>query len=803
MAKDTKWIAGKNGSLKLVDKATNEELNPPMDEKGNLLPPFVGELPQPPVGGPVDMQQEELNAATEEAIRGAKEKEELDKRAAASFAAGAALPAAGAAMNAGGDIGRAANAYTAMQLGKPALTGQAIQAASPYMIPAYSVGKTVYDYATKPELSSALKAKFLADQAAAKNQMIPQLNVPTASEDVGEKLATNTFQNGPIGAVASVGGDLLSALKGALSKTGQFVGQNIVQPVSNVADTAYGAVQDVAGPVLNSRLAQGAQGLLNMTAYGPASSAISGFLGGNRPQLAGGAAGTGTGERADYFNEYHPSGVAQEVTAITAPMDNEISAVDMQINRMTMKLMAGDKSVIPQLNALQSYKNSIVKNKQETIAATESQRKQSQDYGNYVSGSKEHEAMTTESNALKKIDNVSVDLNEAADRQDGRSVGAIGQQLVDFIRTTTNQAVTEDQRATLNPLLEQAHGLLSLDKSGNSTVAPENIPVMLRTIAGIRKELATDLDSYVSRPNSGIDARTKQYLFSNPNVETGEKTAAKLIQVNIPGHGVVNGAMAVDKDGHNLAIDPETGYPYRLAQDGKTIMGIEMKSGKLANPNNLNQYIAGKNGEPLDGKVPDSDKIAAYVYIGAPQAVDENGRPQFDSFGFMVPDTDKQGVLVPKRTGNEDSFNVVYNKLVNPQVKSASEVSNRTNITGLQNRATLDSMLSRMRDVNASGAGLSAIARQFNLTGVADWIDNSMRQGRNVSYQDLANELAGGKLSVPTAAPNPAGVAPAKPAPAPASGWTAQDEQRLKNFEAMGNTIKVAELQAKKKKAGK
>ncbi len=281
-----------NGKFGIRDKKTKIKINPPelpdvdmshlLAPKSDGEPVIVDKAGNPKVNIDDYRPPSGIELNTPEQMEKIAAEEETKKRALPALAAGSALPAAGALMTAGGDIGKAANAYTAGVAATPGFIGgtvlPAMHAVAPYGIPIQAVGKTIYDYATKPELSSKLKDLFATDQSKARE----------TSKGIGESLTENTLK--PISVATNVGGDLLSAIRAALTGTGKFVGENIVKPVTETADTGLGAVKSVTSPILNSEIGKLLGKALSQTAYGPAANFASEALGG--PSLF---AGVGAG----------------------------------------------------------------------------------------------------------------------------------------------------------------------------------------------------------------------------------------------------------------------------------------------------------------------------------------------------------------------------------------------------------------------------------------------------------------------------------------------------------------------------
>ncbi len=293
------------------------------------------------------------------------------------------------------------------------------------------------------------------------------------------------------------------------------------------------------------------------------------------------------------------------------------------------------------MKSLQELRSSALANEKTGLELVKSGRERASDIGSYTMGSDDYKDLINKSNTLKKMDSVVQDLEIAKNKGDVKSVGAIGTELIGFLNKVQGQMVTQEQRETLNPLIQKVHGLFGL--GAGETINPSNYPVMLNTIKAIRSELKNDLASYAEKPGANIPEDKKNWLYNNEIKPSGEKIDAP--KTTIGGHDYAQG---MDMNGNPVVIDPKTNIPYAIDKDGK-LAGILMQSGQIAN--SKSGTLVYTNGNRVDHS---TDRYATVMPL-SPEYLDYN------KFGFPKPNK-SNSVKVDRLSSNGDTFDIIYNK---------------------------------------------------------------------------------------------------------------------------------------------
>lgn len=417
-------------------------------------------------------------------------------------------------------------------------------------------------------------------------------------------------------------------------------------------------------------------------------------------------------DKGDWFNTQAPvagSGGGGAMISDIASFDRSPIGIKLQ----TLQRMGNpNPAQLATMKSLQELRSAALANEKTGLDLAKAGRERTSDIGSYTQGTDDYKDLVNKSNTLKKMDSVVQDLEIAKNKGDVKSVGAIGTELIGFLNKVQGQMVTQEQRETLNPLIQKVHGLFGL--GAGETINPSNYPVMLNTIKAIRSELQNDLASYVEKPGANIPEDKKSWLYNNEIKPSGEKIDAP--KISIGGRDFAGG---IDKDGNNVVIDPKTNIPYALDKDGKSIAGILMKSGELAVPKDGSlTYL---DGSPIDHS---KDRYATVIPL-SPEYVDYN------KFGFPKPNK-TNSVKVDRLSPNADTFDIVYNKsqrgddlegealkrmnamnTVNTKAEGAQEAQRIGNIAGGIGQATKDVPIvgpilsgigSKLGEVAAAGA---------------------------------------------------------------------------------------------------
>lgn len=547
-------------------------------------------------------------------------------------------------------------------------------------------GYNVYKDASNPEspLRKAIETGYAPEIGAQGGATLgrsatlqPQLehpNAKTIAETVGSVLgglgygtsqgaSALTNRMSDVVNPASIGAGTLAKTMGEgignVSKSAVPLTTGAGEGIKSIIDSVLGTVQPLVGGITDSKLGKVLTNSLAMSEYAPAWNDISTALTGKGiyPSQGGmtlpqGIQPEGEPVGKDYFNIQTgtPSKSAQVISepTLTQPWESTLQGMRLKVLENIPVMNAQQQA---QYKMLLDARKEYLNNQKTALDTFKSQKERSTDIGNYTSGSEEHKHIIGESNALKKMDAVMRDLDSAASKGDWKTVAATGQELLDFLRVTTNQAVTEDQRKTLNPMVREVEGFLKLFQG--TSVDPRNLPVLIRSIKAIRSELETDLHSYIQRPNSGIKEGDSNYnyLFNNRRQPTGETTLA--LKDNSG-----NFALAHSDDGkQNYYVDPKTLYPY-----------VDIERGLIQIVNNKGESagtaIVGENGELLysDSKKPvDSSKhkVAEYEFYSPSLS------NKIDAYGFQTPD-EKTSISVPLLTATNSTTNSIYKKHTEP-----------------------------------------------------------------------------------------------------------------------------------------
>ncbi len=460
---------------------------------------------------------------------------------------------------------------------------------------------------------------------------------------------------GGVGAATNGLSNILSNVPTAVS-----AGKN---DISSIIDAVLGSKKDVesgqSAPFID-RILGGVKDSLAMSENGPGWDIISKVLGQgsiyNQPQVGGNAQAPKQEERSDYFNTYVPNVVESKNFPASQQVDATHNNIMNDLNRREMFLRSkiySDPTAMASLEKIQDLRNKELDSYTKQQALIKSSKERTNDIGSYTQGSEDYKDLVMKSNTLKKMDSVMQDLEEAKNKGDVKSVGAIGTELSGFLNKVQGQMVTQEQRETLNPLIQQVHGLFGL--GAGEVVNPANYPVMLNTIKAIRSELKNDLSSYVEKPGANVPSDKKDWLYNNEIKPSGEKVFAPKVTI-----GKDEYALGIDKDTNPVLIDPKTNYPYAIV-NGKPA-GILMRSGKLADENK--GKLTYQDGSPIDN----NDRVATAL-PASPATIDYN------AYGFPKPDV-KNSVKVDKLTPNGDTFDIVYNK---------SQVGDEQNAINLMN----------------------------------------------------------------------------------------------------------------------
>lgn len=489
-------------------------------------------------------------------------------------------------------------------------------------------------------------------------------------------------------------------------------------------------------------------------------------------------------EPADYFNIQNPLSVTSSSTQSVEAINNKYNT-DM-FNLEAAERMAIAKNPNARLD-IQKQIQELKKNATDTLNAQLAQvkttKERASDLGSYVQGSDDYKDLVNKSNTLKKMDSVIGDLEEAKNKGDVKSVGAIGTELIGFLNKVQGQQVTEEQRNTLNPLIQQVHGLFGL--GAGQVINPSNYPVMLNTIKAIRSELTNDLASYTEKPGANIPEDKKAWLYNNEIKPSKEKTFAPKVTV-----GDKDYALGMDKETNPVLIDPKTNYPYEI-KDGKPV-GIKMLSGKLAMEGK--DGLTYEDGSPIDQS---KDRIATVLPMSPAYL-------NYNEYGFPVPDKNNS-IQVSKLTPNGDTFEIVYNNSQAGKGSNAIQLMTARNIQNIKQEGGNEAaqLAARLGGVAAAGKNIPVVGDILNsLSGGLQKTGNEALAGNQgmpaAKFQtntDIVNQALGLNQGNQTKENQPT---PAKPAnkPTTPNSPSADDlakYQRAKEAAAKGG-VKAAEF---------
>ncbi len=769
MAKNTVAIQKPNGEINVhvqnEDGSLGEQLNPPDIDKFNMPVPDYGKSVGPgyySTGtklGPLSPLPSDVNISntglTDEktnkmALELARDKQKImgnesyDKdmgNLAVADTAGLAGGAVAGGLAGSEGAGTALGAGTSQLAGNLGMAGMGTVAPlATAATPLYGVGKTVYDYMNDKNLSDNLKNLFAKDQANAQGQMIPQLSAPLASKDVGEKVATNTFQNGPIGSVAAVGGDLLSALQGALSKTGQFVGNQVIKPVMNTVDTGVGAVQAITEPIVDSALGKLARQALSMTAYGPAADFAANALGAGNNQAGGtgdGTSGGAEGEKgpkvysdtleASSQHDFIPHKAASKLSLLGNTEDIQ-KEINYYMNQA--KVYGASAMYNPLAKQKYDFANAQIKTLTDQLGsqlkANVETAKASTRFGNYES----------DSDTAKQADAL------------GESVGAI----VSFVYKAKKAAKEGD--------IQAAESISNL------------IPAQLKKVTGVRAS---------SQENSSFSAAydNAQQAFNLPMFSVNSQGMKVFIPANMEAQ--VKAALALRDE-----IDKEFNRQADKAGATKDQRGFYRNSGTQID--DALPVVANADGSPavnentkkfVEPIIVGFDKDDGKPIYGDPR----NGQPTKVTTISIEYDPDKFITDLRKQSAKGAVFST------HELSQLAQNVQNQNSLRAYYGgKGTAE---------NLAKTGEGAVNAALKVG--KDWYNQATGAPKPEGMTNPNNpvDINAPVVSAPAAKPTGQNPPPAKML------WSPQDEIRLNNFRKMGNSAKVSEYETKKAKAGK